>query len=109
MIVPDASHPDIVAGTVTVYSSGQEQLRSEIGWMVLPEYQGRGLAKAAVLLVLQRERAERRWGVLHALTSTANVASNALCRSLPFVLLGQESYLFDGRGYTVNHWTAKAS
>ena len=76
--------------------------------MVLPEYQWRGLAKAAVLLVLQRERVERRWGLIHALTSTANVASNALCRSLPFALLRQESYSFDGRDYTVNHWTANA-
>lgn len=109
MIIPDASRPDIVAGTVTVYNSGHRpQSRSEIGWMVLPEYQGHGLARASVRLVLERERVERRWGLLHALTSPANVASNALCRSLQFVLRGQESHRFDGRDYTVNHWTASA-
>lgn len=107
MIMPDASSPHLVAGAINVYV-GQAR-RSEIGWMVLPEYQGRGLAKAAVRLVLERERVERRWGTLHAFTSSANVASNALCRSVPFVLLGEESCTFDGREYAVNHWTAYPS
>src|SRR5206468_12837624 len=64
MIVPDEDGP--VAGTVGVWtdtSHGEPQ--SEIGWMVLPEFQGRGLAKAAVRSVLDRAHDEDRWGLLH--------------------------------------------
>ena len=109
MILPENSRPDIVAGTVTVYSSEHDgQARSEIGWMVLPEFQGRGLAKQAVALVLQRAKDERRWGLIHAFTDVRNLASNALCRSLRFDLQGSESHEFSGRMYPVNHWTVGA-
>ncbi len=76
--------------------------------MVLPEFQGRGLAKQAVALVLQRAKDERRWGLIHAFTDVRNVASNALCRSLRFNLQGPESHEFSGRIYPVNHWTVGA-
>lgn len=82
---------------------------AEVGWMVLPEHQGRGVAKAAVLLLLAREQQEQRWGPLHAFTSTANVASNALCRSLPFRLVGEESYVFVGHEYPVTHWMSEST
>ena len=55
MIVPDAAAPDIVAGSVALW--GHEEGRvplSEIGWMVLQEFQGRGLIKAAVRALMQR-------------------------------------------------------
>ncbi len=109
MILPGNSRPDMVAGTVTVYSREHDgQARSEIGWMVLPEFQGRGLAKQAVALVLQRAKDERRWGLIHAFTDVRNVASNALCRSLRLDLQGLESYEFSGRIHPVNHWTVSA-
>lgn len=57
MIVPGS--PAQVAGTVTLYS--HERI-SEIGWMVLPEFQGRGLAGEAVCQVLDLARADGRWG-----------------------------------------------
>lgn len=102
VIVPDSEAPDTVAGSLHVYR-GQTGL-AEVGWMVLPEHQRRGVAKAAVRLLLLREQLEERWGELHAFTSTENAASNALCRSLPSRLLGEESYVFDGQDYPVNHW-----
>jgi RimJ/RimL family protein N-acetyltransferase len=49
MIVPDEAEPGVVAGSVTLWSHDDDgDPISEIGWMVLPEFQGRGLAKAAV-------------------------------------------------------------
>lgn len=104
VIIPDALQLDVVAGSVHVYRS--QAGRAEVGWMVLPGHQGRGVAKAAVLLLLEREQQEQRWGPFHAFTSTANAASNGLCRSLPFRLVGEESYVFDGQNYTVNHWAS---
>src|SRR5687767_10719301 len=47
-----------VAGTVTLYS---HESVSEIGWMVLPEFQGRGIAGEAVRMVLALARADGRW------------------------------------------------
>jgi RimJ/RimL family protein N-acetyltransferase len=49
MIVPAAGAP--AAGTVTLYSHDGI---SEIGWMVLPEFQGNGLGTWAVRTMLER-------------------------------------------------------
>ena len=61
----------------------------ECGWSILPEAQGRGIATAAAALLIDdaRRRGTHRW--LHALPSVDNVASNALCRSLGFELVGE--------------------
>src|SRR3982751_3072577 len=58
-----------VAGTVTLYS---HEGISEIGWMVLPELQGRGLAGEAVRAVLDLAWADGRWGLIHAFPSRTN-------------------------------------
>ncbi|WP_431925541.1 GNAT family N-acetyltransferase [Micromonospora wenchangensis] len=42
MIVVD----DAVAGTVTLWRGPDDEALTEIGWMVLPEFQGRGLASS---------------------------------------------------------------
>ena len=45
IIVPSKDTPDVVAGTVSLWSHNVDgELLSEIGWMVLPEFQGHGLA-----------------------------------------------------------------
>jgi RimJ/RimL family protein N-acetyltransferase len=105
MIVPDAAAPDVVAGTVTVWAHEQDGAPlSEIGWMVLPEFQGRGLAKAAVRALLERARDEDRWGTVHAFPGTTNAASNAICRSLRFKFLEERDVIFAGRVLRTNHW-----
>ncbi|MEV2237140.1 GNAT family N-acetyltransferase [Micromonospora sp. NPDC049891] len=90
-----------VAGTVTLYPHGGI---SEIGWMVLPEFQGRGLASRAVRTLLDLARADGRWGLIHAFPSTTNAASNAICRSAGFSLVGQEETAFAGRIFQTSHW-----
>ena len=99
MILPDASEQ--VAGTVTLYS---HEGMSEIGWMVLPEFQGRGMAGEAVRAVLGLARADGRWGPIHAFPSRTNEPSNAICRSRGFSLLGEEETAFAGRVFPTNHW-----
>jgi RimJ/RimL family protein N-acetyltransferase len=104
MIVPDAAQPEVVAGSVTLWSHDEGDRLSEIGWMVLPEFQGRGLAKRAVRAMLERARDERRWGVVHAFPGITNAASNALCRSVGFTLVGEQEVTFADRLIRSNHW-----
>jgi RimJ/RimL family protein N-acetyltransferase len=97
--------PGVGAGMVTVWTVTDEgPPYSEIGWMVRPEYQGRGLAKAAVRQVLDRARAQRRWGVVHAHPGVTNGPSNGICRALGFALLGEVEVVFADRVLRTNHW-----
>ncbi len=59
----------------------------EMGWSVLPEYQGQGVATVATRLILAEVRAGRRRCV-HAFPSVDNAASNAVCRKAGFALVG---------------------
>jgi RimJ/RimL family protein N-acetyltransferase len=105
MILPDDSDPTAVAGTVALWSDTQHaEPFSEIGWMVLPEFQGRGVAKGAVQQVIDRARVDGRWGDVHAFPSIENGPSNAICRSTGFVLLGTQETEFGGQTFRTNHW-----
>lgn len=77
---------------------------SEIGWMIAPEHQGRGLAKAATRAVLARARSDGRWGVIHAYTAVTNAPSNAICRALSFTLTETTEITYEGRVLVCNHW-----
>ena len=76
----------------------------EIGWMVLPEFRGRGIATAALNILLERARAEPRIPSVHAFPNVENEASNALCRRARFELLGRADIEFRGRPMPCNHW-----
>jgi RimJ/RimL family protein N-acetyltransferase len=105
MIVPDEAHPHEVAGSVVLWSHAPDgDELSEIGWMVLPAFQGRGLGKAAVYAVLSRARQESRWGVVHAFPGVSNAASNGICRTLGFTLVGEQQVTFGDRILHSNHW-----
>jgi RimJ/RimL family protein N-acetyltransferase len=78
---------------------------SEIGWMVLPGHQGRGLAKLAVRELLDRAVADGRWGLVHAFPAVSNAPSNGICRSLGFSFLEERPVEFAGRVIRTNHWT----
>jgi RimJ/RimL family protein N-acetyltransferase len=104
VIVPD-DDPDAAAGTVTIWThEGHGEPMNEIGWMVLPDYQGHGIGKAAVQAALDRARAEKRWDVLHAFPPVANERSNGMCRSFGFELLGAREFRFRDRPLLCNHW-----
>ncbi|MFF0381874.1 GNAT family N-acetyltransferase [Streptomyces sp. NPDC004286] len=105
MIVPDAARPEVVAGTVTLWShdAGDGPI-SEIGWMVLPEFQGQGLAKRSVRALLDEAREQDRWGLVHAFPATGNAASNGICRSVGFRFLSRTEVAFAGRTLMTNHW-----
>lgn len=77
---------------------------SEIGWMVLPEFQGKGVGKAATAALIERARADGRWGAIHAYPGVTNAPSNGICRSLGFQLVETVDIEFEGRSLRANHW-----
>jgi len=106
MIVPGEAPAGVVAGSVALWSHGQGSGEpiAEIGWMVLPEFQGRGLAKRAVRMLLELARDDGLWGLVHAFPATTNAPSNGICRSLGFRFAGEQDVTFAGRVLRSNHW-----
>jgi RimJ/RimL family protein N-acetyltransferase len=104
MIILDEARPGVVAGSVVLWSHDEEEPISEIGWMVLPEFQGRGIGTTAVRALLQQAREAGRWGLVHAFPATSNGPSNGICRSVGFRLVGEQDVTFAGRVLRTNHW-----
>lgn len=59
----------------------------EMGWGILPEYQGKGLATRSVLLAIDKARATKRRRFIHAFPSVDNAPSNAICRKAGFTFI----------------------
>ncbi|MFE3555584.1 GNAT family N-acetyltransferase [Streptomyces sp. NPDC059193] len=64
----------------------------ESGWGILPEFQGRGLAVAAVTAVLAYARTHGTRDTVHAFPGTDHAASNAVCRRAGFECLGEVAF-----------------
>jgi RimJ/RimL family protein N-acetyltransferase len=69
----------------------------EIGWSVLPEFQGQGIANQAIKLVADRARSLGRFRFLHAFPAVDNEAANAICQAAGFELLGQVEFSLPAR------------
>ncbi len=81
----------------------------ECGWNVLPEFQRRGVATAAMRLMIADARTKDPHRPLHAFPSVENAASNALCRRLGLRLLGEEEFEYPkGRSMRSNDWCLEA-
>jgi len=77
----------------------------EIGWAVLPPFQGRGIATAATRQAIARARAEGSRRFVHAYPSVDNEPSNAVCRRLGFTLLGSSEFEYPkGNLMRCNDW-----
>jgi RimJ/RimL family protein N-acetyltransferase len=77
----------------------------EVGWMVVPEFQGRGLAVAATAQAVELAKREDNHRFMHAFPNVENAPSNAICRRLRFELL--EACVFEfpkGHFMTCNDW-----
>src|SRR5512141_766751 len=77
----------------------------EIGWSVLPEYQGQGIADSAIQLLAARTRALGKFRFLHAFPAVDNEPANAICRAAGFELLGKVEMTYPA-GHTMcrNDW-----
>jgi RimJ/RimL family protein N-acetyltransferase len=73
----------------------------EIGWMVVPDFQGRGVA----LLAIERARRDGKHRSVHAFPNVDNAPSNAMCRKLGFALVEAGEFEFPkGHFMTCNDW-----
>jgi len=96
----------VVAGTVVLWSHDfRDQQISETGWMVLPEFQGRGVGKAATRMLLEAAKRDGRWGTINAFPAKTNGPSNGICRSLGFDLIEEcDLTSFTGALLHTNRW-----
>jgi RimJ/RimL family protein N-acetyltransferase len=103
-IVADPGGPAV--GTIGVWETSHDAAALyETGWMVLPEHQGRGIASAALALLIERVTADPQFPAIHAFPPITNAPSNALCRKSGFVLLGAADFVYAGRTLRCNHWS----
>jgi RimJ/RimL family protein N-acetyltransferase len=72
----------------------RDQTVWEIGWSVLPAFQGRGIAGRGTAEAIDRARTEGRHRFVHAFPGVENAPSNAICRKLGFELV-EESIEFE--------------
>jgi RimJ/RimL family protein N-acetyltransferase len=78
---------------------------SEIGWMILPQFQGQGLGTKAVRAILDKALSENRWGeAIHAFPSITNAPSNAICLKMGFRLIEECDLEYAGQMLRCNHW-----
>jgi RimJ/RimL family protein N-acetyltransferase len=77
----------------------------EIGWSVIPAFQGRGIAALATAQATAKARAECRHRFLHAFPSVDNPPSNAICLKLGFTLLEELEFEYPpGSFMRCNDW-----
>jgi len=83
----------------------RDQQVYEVGWMVVPEFQGRGIAVAATAQAIELARSEGKHRFIHAFPNVDNAPSNAICRKLGFELLEACEFEFPkGHFMTCNDW-----
>jgi len=100
MFVIVVGHEQESAGSIGYWKRDwQGQQVWETGWSALPEYQGKGIATQATMLIIERVRTEDAYRYLHAYPSVENVPSNAICRKVGFLLLGEVDF-----EYPKGHW-----
>jgi RimJ/RimL family protein N-acetyltransferase len=96
-------------GTICLWSDAVDGgRRSEAGWAILHEHQGRGIATEAVRLLVEQARDDGRWGDIHAFPGVTNGPSNAVCRKAGFTNVGEETVVYAGRPLRCNHWILAA-
>lgn len=77
----------------------------EVGWMVVPEFQGRGIAVAATRQAIKLAQHDNKHRFMHAFPNVDNAPSNAICRKLCFERMGPCEYEFPrGHFMSCNDW-----
>jgi len=94
------------AGSVGYWQKVQnDEFVYEIGWSVLPSFQGKGIASHAVMALIEKIKAERKYKYIHAFPSITNPASNAICRKLGFNLISECEFEYPpGSFMQCNDW-----
>ena len=83
----------------------REEKVYEVGWMVVPEFQGRGIAAVATEQTIELARRDAAHRFMHAFPNVDNAPSNAICRKLGFELLEACEFEFPkGHFMACNDW-----
>lgn len=102
-IIPN--HATGPVGTVAIWETDWHGSKiHETGWMILPAFQGKGIASSALQMVLDRVRADGCYEQIHAFPSISNVPSNAMCRKFGFSLIEECDVESQDRKLRSNHW-----
>ena len=109
MFVITAGRSGEPAGSVVFWAHAiRDEPALEIGWSVLPAFQGRGIATRAAARCLEIAAAETGYRTIHAFPSVDNAASNAVCRKLGFELMETSEFEYPaGHWMTCNDWSFK--
>jgi RimJ/RimL family protein N-acetyltransferase len=80
----------------------------EMGWSVLSEFQGKGIASKAVAAAIDKAKLEKKHTTIHAFPSINNLASNAICQKLNFRFVEQCKFEYPvGHFIISNDWEYK--
>lgn len=111
---PGSRQFKIIAGGQAVGAVGYwekdwlDQTVWEVGWLVLPEQQGRGYASVGMELLLRLVGDDPvKHPHVHAFPAVENAPSNAICRKLGFRLLGVKNFEYpagSGNVMSCNDW-----
>lgn len=99
--------PELAAvGNIGYWESDwQGETVYEMGWGVLPSYQGRGIAGAAAAAAIASASAEQKIIRIHAFPSIDNATSNAICRKLNFSFIAECAFEYPkGSIMRCNDW-----
>jgi len=99
-------HLEVVGSVGYWDQTWKEESIYEIGWSVLSEYQGRGIATEATAKAIASIRSEKKkHKFIHAFPKTKNPASNAICRKLGFSYIGECDFEYPiGTTIRCNDW-----
>jgi len=100
-----AENSDGVLGTIGIWKIDWEGPQTyEMGWFVLPEHQGKGIATEAAQLIISQARTDPEVRFIHAYPTVTNAASNAIARKIGMENRGE----FDNEGFAgvlrCNNW-----
>jgi RimJ/RimL family protein N-acetyltransferase len=77
----------------------------EMGWGILPPFQGRGIATAAAAAAIASASAERKHRYIHAFPSIDHPTSNSICRKLDFLFISECDFEYPpGSVMRCNDW-----
>jgi RimJ/RimL family protein N-acetyltransferase len=92
-------------GYIGVWSSSyRETAINAIGWMVLPKFQGHGLATQAAQETLWLASKEGKFQIMRAFPGISNAASNALCKRIGFEKIEECEVEYQSRTLKCNNW-----
>ena len=105
-----ADNSDSVLGTIGIWKIDWAEPRAwEMGWFVLREHQGKGVATEAAQLMLIQADSDPEIEYVYAYPSVENAASNAIARKIGMENLGA----FDNEGFAgilrCNNWRIQLS